>query len=66
MPKLSKALIPFNRMMARQPLQNINKAVTNDSIIYDNIDKYYQRYSKYKKYAGLRINECIYLQSGVS
>mmetsp|Transcript_41049 Transcript_41049/g.30188 ORF Transcript_41049/g.30188 Transcript_41049/m.30188 type:complete len:119 (+) Transcript_41049:700-1056(+) len=51
MPKLSKQLIPFNKMLQRQPLSNVNRAVTNDSIIYDNIDKYHLRNSKFKKSA---------------
>ena len=41
MPKLSKQLVPFQKVPQRQPINNVNKAVTNDSIIYDNIDKYY-------------------------
>lgn len=41
MPKLSKKILDFNKMPARQPLNNGNKAMTNNSIIYDNIDKYY-------------------------
>lgn len=41
MPKISKALLPFNKMLARKPIDNINRAITNDSIIYDNIDKFY-------------------------
>lgn len=50
LPKLSKNLIPFTRMVARKPINNINRAITNDSIIYDNIDKFYQKNSKYKTY----------------
>jgi hypothetical protein len=42
MPKLSKKLIPFSRIPDRKPIDNINRAVTNDSVVYDNIDKYYQ------------------------
>mmetsp|Transcript_41291 Transcript_41291/g.39767 ORF Transcript_41291/g.39767 Transcript_41291/m.39767 type:complete len:207 (-) Transcript_41291:28-648(-) len=49
MPKISKQLIPFNKMLTRQPINNINKAVTNDSVIYDNIDKFRLQNSKYKK-----------------
>ena len=49
MSPLSKLLIPFNKSLQRKPLDNINRAVTNDSIIYDNIDKYYQKYSKYQR-----------------
>lgn len=41
--------MPFQKIPDRKPIDNINKAVTNDSTIYDNIDKYYQRFSKYKK-----------------
>eukprot|EP00347_Sterkiella_histriomuscorum_P015307 403357518 len=49
MPKLSKQLIPFQKIPERKPIDNINKAVTNDSTVYDNIDKYYQRFSQFKK-----------------
>ena len=49
MPKLSKQLIPFNKNLTRQPILNINKAVTNDSVIPDNIHKYHLRNSKFKK-----------------
>lgn len=41
MPKLSKALIPFNKIPERKAINNINKAVTNDSTVYDNIDRYF-------------------------
>lgn len=49
MPKLSKKLIPFSKVPQRKPLEIVNKAVTNDSTVYDNIDKYYTRFSKYRK-----------------
>lgn len=49
MPKLSKQLIPFQKIPERRPIDNINKAITNDSTVYDNIDKYYDKLSKYKR-----------------
>lgn len=49
MPKLSKKLIPFSKIPNRKPLEIVNKAVTNDSTVYDNIDRYYQKVSKYRK-----------------
>lgn len=49
MPKLTKSCLSFQKMPQRKPLELINRAQTNDSIIYDNIDKYYQSLSKYKK-----------------
>ena len=49
MPHLSKMVIPFNKVPARKPIDNVNRAVTNDSIIYDNIDRYYYKNSKYHK-----------------
>jgi hypothetical protein len=49
MPKLSKQLVPFQKIPERKPIDNINKAVTNESTVYDNIDKYYDKLSKYRK-----------------
>lgn len=49
MPKLSKQLVPFQKIPDRKGIDNVNKAVTNDSCNYDNIDRYYQKYSKYRK-----------------
>lgn len=49
MPKLSKSLIPFQKVPDRKPINNVNKAVTNDSTVYDNIDRFYQSNSKFKK-----------------
>lgn len=32
MPKISRALLPFNKMLSRKPIDNINKAHTHDSV----------------------------------
>lgn len=48
MPTLSKMIIPFHKVPSRKPLENNKSAVTN-SIIYDNIEKYYYKNSKYHK-----------------
>jgi hypothetical protein len=49
MPRLSKAGIGFEKILQRKPINNINKAVTNDTIIYDNIDRFFQKNSKFRR-----------------
>jgi len=47
--QIGKPGVPFQKVLKRKGLETIHKAMTNNSIIYDNIDKYYQKYAKYRK-----------------
>jgi|JI9StandDraft_2_1071091.scaffolds.fasta_scaffold131072_2 hypothetical protein len=41
LPAQKKLLVGFEKIPQRKPINNINKAVTGDSTVHDNIDKYY-------------------------
>ena len=49
MPKLTCDGIKFEKIPQRKPINNVNKAITSDSTVYDNIDRFFDKNSRFKK-----------------